>query len=72
MAEFTRGILINVAGLKEVERLEKRYAISVANYKAALKKLGIKKAGTASGKTTRGSPKNGSRTTPSSVPANLE
>ncbi len=42
---FTRGILIDIAGLQGVERLEKGYAITVADYKAALQEQRIKKAG---------------------------
>ena len=38
---FTRGILIDMAALKGVERLPKGYAITVADYKAALQKQGI-------------------------------
>ena len=37
---FTRGILIDVAALKGVERLPKGYAITVADYQAALQKQG--------------------------------
>jgi len=38
---FTRGILIDVAALKGVKRLEKGYAISLEDYQAALKAQGI-------------------------------
>jgi Putative cyclase len=38
---FTRGLLIDVAALKGVERLPKGYAITVEDYKAALQKQGI-------------------------------
>ena len=38
---FTRGILIDMAALKGVERLPKGYAITIADYKAALQKQGI-------------------------------
>lgn len=42
---FTRGILIDIAALKGVERLPKGYAITVADYKAALARQGIADAG---------------------------
>jgi kynurenine formamidase len=38
---FTRGILIDIAAMKGVERLPKGYAITLADYKAALQKQGI-------------------------------
>ena len=38
---FTRGILIDIAALKGVARLEKGYAITMADYRAALQKQGI-------------------------------
>lgn len=38
---FTRGILIDIAALKGVERLPKGYAITMADYRAALSKQGI-------------------------------
>jgi len=38
---FTRGILVDVAVLKGVERLEKGYVITLADYKAALQKQGV-------------------------------
>lgn len=38
---FTRGILIDVAALKGVERLNKGYAITLADYRAALQRQGI-------------------------------
>jgi kynurenine formamidase len=38
---FTRGILIDIAALKGVERLPKGYAITMADYRAALAKQGI-------------------------------
>jgi kynurenine formamidase len=38
---FTRGILIDVPALKGVDRLEKGYAITMADFKAALQKQGI-------------------------------
>ncbi len=38
---FTRGILIDVAALKGVTRLTKGYAITLADYQAALKAQGI-------------------------------
>lgn len=38
---FTRGILIDIATLKGVERLQKGYAITLADYKAALQKQGV-------------------------------
>ncbi|MCI0528044.1 MAG: cyclase family protein, partial [Nitrospira sp.] len=41
---FTRGILIDAAALKGVEILEAGYAITMADYKAALAKQGIKDA----------------------------
>jgi kynurenine formamidase len=41
---FTRGILIDIPALKGVERLEKGYAITMADYRAALQKQGIKDA----------------------------
>jgi kynurenine formamidase len=43
---FTRGILIDIAGLKGVERLNKGYAITMDDYRAALKAQGIEDAGT--------------------------
>ncbi len=42
---FARGILINIAALKGVDRLAKGYAITMADYKAALKAQGIDDAG---------------------------
>ena len=42
---FTRGILVDVAALKGVKRLAKGYAITMADYRAALQKQGIKEAG---------------------------
>ncbi|MBC8008128.1 MAG: cyclase family protein [Prolixibacteraceae bacterium] len=42
---FTRGILIDIAALKGVKRLQKGYAITVADYKAALQRQGIQDAG---------------------------
>jgi kynurenine formamidase len=42
---FTRGILIDIAALKGVKRLPKGYAITMADYRAALQKQGIKDAG---------------------------
>ncbi|MCZ6634793.1 MAG: cyclase family protein [bacterium] len=42
---FTRGILIDVAVLKGVKRLEKGYAITMDDYKAALKAQGIEGVG---------------------------
>jgi kynurenine formamidase len=41
---FTRGLLIDVAALKGVARLEKGYAITMADYRAALQKQGVKDA----------------------------
>jgi len=38
---FTRGILIDIAALKGVARLEKGYAITMADFRAALQKQGI-------------------------------
>jgi len=38
---FTRGILVDVAVLKGVERLQKGYVITLADYKAALQKQGV-------------------------------
>lgn len=38
---FTRGILIDIAALKGVERLEKGYAITLADYREALQRQGI-------------------------------
>jgi kynurenine formamidase len=38
---FTRGILIDVAALKGVKMLQKGYAITMADYQAALQKQGI-------------------------------
>jgi kynurenine formamidase len=38
---FTRGILIDIAALKGVKRLDKGYAITLADFKAALEKQGI-------------------------------
>jgi kynurenine formamidase len=38
---FTRGILIDIAALKGTERLPKGYAITMADYRAALQKQGI-------------------------------
>jgi len=38
---FTRGILIDIPALKGVQRLEKGYAITLADYKAALQKQGV-------------------------------
>jgi len=38
---FTRGILVDVAVLKGVERSEKGYVITLADYKAALQKQGV-------------------------------
>jgi kynurenine formamidase len=38
---FTRGILIDMPALKGVQRLEKGYAITLADYKAALQKQGV-------------------------------
>jgi len=38
---FTRGILIDMAALKGVTRLEKGYSITLADYKDALKRQGI-------------------------------
>ena len=37
---FTRGMLIDVAALKGVTRLQKGYAITLADYQAALKAQG--------------------------------
>ncbi|MEO8630439.1 MAG: cyclase family protein, partial [Betaproteobacteria bacterium] len=37
---FTRGIMIDIAALKNVERLPKGYAITLADYKAALARQG--------------------------------
>jgi kynurenine formamidase len=42
---FTRGVLIDIAGLKGVKRLEKGYAITLADYRAALQRQGIKEVG---------------------------
>ena len=42
---FTRGILIDIAALKGVNRLEKGYIISLADYRTALKAQGIEDAG---------------------------
>jgi kynurenine formamidase len=42
---FTRGILIDVAALKGVSRLPKGYAITMADYRAALQRQGIQDAG---------------------------
>lgn len=41
---FTRGILIDIAALKGVPRLEKGYSITMADFRAALQKQGIKDA----------------------------
>ena len=41
---FTRGILVDVAALKGVNRLPKGYAITLADYKEALQKQGVKDA----------------------------
>jgi len=41
---FTRGILIDIPALKGVNRLEKGYVITLADYKAALQKQGIQDA----------------------------
>jgi kynurenine formamidase len=41
---FTRGILADIPVVKGVGRLEKGYAITIADYKAALEKQGIKDA----------------------------
>jgi kynurenine formamidase len=38
---FTRGIMLDIAALKGVARLPKGYAITMADYKAALEKQGI-------------------------------
>ena len=38
---FTRGMLIDIAALKGVTRLQKGYAITLADYQAALKAQGI-------------------------------
>jgi kynurenine formamidase len=38
---FTRGLLIDVAALKGVKRLDKGYAITMADYQAALKAQGV-------------------------------
>jgi kynurenine formamidase len=38
---FTRGLLIDVAALKGVRRLDKGYAITMADYQAALKAQGV-------------------------------
>jgi hypothetical protein len=38
---FTRGILIDIAALKDVKVLDKGYAITLADFKAALQKQGI-------------------------------
>ena len=42
---FTRGILLDIAALKGVARLPKGYAITMADYRAALQKEGIKDVG---------------------------
>jgi kynurenine formamidase len=42
---FTRGVLVDVAALKGVQRLQKGYAITMADYRAALQRQGIKEAG---------------------------
>src|SRR5262245_4876934 len=42
---FTRGLLIDVAGLKGVTRLDRGYAITMADYQAALKAQGVADAG---------------------------
>jgi kynurenine formamidase len=42
---FTRGILIDITALKGVARLQKGYAITMADYRAALAKQGIQDAG---------------------------
>ena len=42
---FTRGILIDIAALKGVARLPKGYAITMADYRAALQKQGIQDVG---------------------------
>jgi kynurenine formamidase len=42
---FTRGILIDIAALKGVDRLEVGYAITMADYRAALRRQGIKEVG---------------------------
>ena len=42
---FTRGILIDIAALKGVDRLKKGYAITMDDYRAALDAQGIEDAG---------------------------
>jgi kynurenine formamidase len=42
---FTRGILVDVAAMKGVARLDKGYAITMADYRAALSRQGVSDAG---------------------------